>query len=144
MFTSWSQIISLNYSPHTSLKSSDLCVCVRVCVSGGIHLDRAGWSGGRHLDREPELSSGRQQNSDAGQRRPNPHGSLLQGDITASTCLSVCLSIGHVSCVSRFTILESACCQLIRVQCSEDVVFTFSQSNLIQGHCDPEPKQQQN
>lgn len=75
-----------------------------VCVSGGIHLDCAGRSSWCHLDREPELSSGRQQNSDSGERRPNSHGSLLQGDITTSARPSV----RHVS-VSRVQDCKDCC-----------------------------------
>lgn len=78
---------------------------MNVCLLGGVHLDRAGRSGRCHLDREPELSSGRQQNLDAGERRPNPHGSLLQGDITTFSCPS-CLMFKFV------TWIRVKCCEI--------------------------------
>ncbi len=46
-------------------------------------------------------------------------------------CPAVRLFIGHVSCVSRFMMLESDCCQPTKVQCCEDIVFTASQFNFI-------------
>ena len=51
---------------------------------GRAHLAGAGRPRGRHLDREPELSAGRQQDADAGQRRPHPHAPHVQDRVRAA------------------------------------------------------------